>query len=54
MSVEHGTSPAEHAEFAPPEAWDSIAAGYAEHVAPGEHKPLSLLFIEYRSGKIQN
>jgi SAM-dependent methyltransferase len=29
-------SPAEHAEFAPPEAWDAIAAGYAEHVAPGE------------------
>ena len=35
MSVEHGTS-AEHADFAPAEAWDAIAAGYAEHVAPGE------------------
>ena len=36
MSVEPETSAAEHAEFAPPEAWDVIAAGYAEHVAPGE------------------
>ena len=36
MSIDHETSPAEHAEFAPPEAWDAIAAGYAEHVAPGE------------------
>jgi SAM-dependent methyltransferase len=36
MSVEHEISPAEHAEFAPLEAWDAIAAGYAEHVAPGE------------------
>lgn len=35
MSVDHD-SPAEHAEFAPAEAWDAIAAGYAEHVAPGE------------------
>jgi SAM-dependent methyltransferase len=35
MTVEHDTS-AEHAEFAPAEAWDAIAAGYAEHVAPGE------------------
>ncbi|QMW67926.1 class I SAM-dependent methyltransferase [Mumia sp. ZJ1417] len=31
----HDTS-AEHAEFAPAEAWDAIAAAYAEHVAPGE------------------
>jgi SAM-dependent methyltransferase len=36
MSVDRETSPAEHVEFAPPEAWDAIAAGYAEHVAPGE------------------
>ena len=36
MTIDHETSPAEHAEFAPPEAWDAIAAGYAEHVAPGE------------------
>jgi SAM-dependent methyltransferase len=36
MTVDHGTSPAEHAELAPPEAWDAIAAGYSEHVAPGE------------------
>lgn len=36
MSVDHETSPAEHEEFAPLEAWDAIAAGYAEHVAPGE------------------
>lgn len=35
MTVEHGTSP-EHADVAPREAWDAIAAGYAEHVAPGE------------------
>jgi len=36
MTIDHETSPAEHAEFAPPEAWDAIAAGYAEHVAPAE------------------
>ena len=36
MSVDHETSPVEHEQFAPPEAWDAIAAGYAEHVAPGE------------------
>ena len=36
MTVDHETSAAEHAEFAPLEAWDAIAAGYAEHVAPGE------------------
>lgn len=36
MSVEPETSTPEHAKFAPPEAWDAIAAGYAEHVAPGE------------------
>ncbi|CUR58694.1 Methyltransferase type 11 [metagenome] len=39
MTIEHD-APADHAEFAPPEAWDEIAAGYAEHVAPGE-QPLS-------------
>jgi SAM-dependent methyltransferase len=39
MTIEHDAS-ADHAEFAPPEAWDEIAAGYAEHVAPGE-QPLS-------------
>ena len=34
---DHGaSSDDEHAEFAPPEAWDAIAAGYADHVAPGE------------------
>ena len=27
---------ATHGEFAPMEAWDAIAAGYATHVAPGE------------------
>lgn len=37
MTVDHGTS-AGHAEFAPAEAWDAIAAGYAEHVAPGEQQ----------------
>ena len=36
MTVNHETSAAGHAEFAPLEAWDAIAAGYAEHVAPGE------------------
>jgi SAM-dependent methyltransferase len=34
----HETSATEHAEFAPPEAWDAIAAGYAEHVAPAEQR----------------
>jgi SAM-dependent methyltransferase len=36
MSVDHEPAPAEHAEFAPLGAWDAIAAGYSEHVAPGE------------------
>jgi SAM-dependent methyltransferase len=36
MTIDNETSPAEHAEFAPPEAWDAIASGYAEYVAPGE------------------
>ena len=36
MTIDHEASPAEHAEFAPLEAWDAIAAGYAELVAPGE------------------
>jgi ubiquinone/menaquinone biosynthesis C-methylase UbiE len=30
------TNEAAHEEFAPPEAWDAIAAGYDEYVAPGE------------------
>lgn len=44
MTIDHETSPAEHAEhaehaeYAPPDAWDSIAAGYAEHVAPDEQR----------------
>ena len=38
MTTDHETSPAEHAEFAPREAWDVIATGYAEHVAPGEQQ----------------
>ena len=41
MTIDHETLPAghaEHAEFAPPEAWDAIATGYAEHVAPGEQQ----------------
>lgn len=37
MTLDHDTAP-EHAEFAPSEAWDAIAAGYAEHVAPGEQQ----------------
>lgn len=38
MTIDHETSPAEHTEFAPPEAWDAIAPGYAEYVAPGEQR----------------
>ena len=38
MITDHEGSTAEHEEFAPPEAWDAIAAGYAEHVAPGEQE----------------
>ena len=38
MTIDDQTSTAEHAEFAPPEAWDAIAAGYAEYVAPGEQR----------------
>ncbi len=45
MTIEHETSPSEtspveHGDHAPVEAWDAIAADYAEHVAPGE-EPLS-------------
>lgn len=40
MTIDHETQPAAHADHAPPQAWDAIAAGYAEHVAPGE-QPLS-------------
>ncbi len=35
MTIDHDAS-TDHAEVAPPGAWDQIAAGYAEHVAPGE------------------
>jgi SAM-dependent methyltransferase len=35
MGTDAGTTAAEH-EVAPPEAWDAIAAGYDEFVAPGE------------------
>lgn len=36
MTANHEASAAGHEEFAPPEAWDAIAAGYDEFVAPGE------------------
>ena len=36
MTTQEGTVASEHQEFAPPEAWDAIAAGYDEFVAPGE------------------
>lgn len=36
MTIEHQASPPEHADHAPVEAWDAIAADYADHVAPGE------------------
>ncbi len=32
----HDTTTTDHDEAAPMEAWDAIAAGYDEHVAPGE------------------
>lgn len=35
MGMDAGTTAAQH-EVAPPEAWDAIAAGYDEFVAPGE------------------
>lgn len=40
MSIDNETSPTgdAHAEFAPAEAWDAIAAGYAGYVAPGEQQ----------------
>jgi SAM-dependent methyltransferase len=37
-TIEHESSPDEHPDHAPAEAWDAIAAGYAEHVAPGEQR----------------
>jgi len=36
MTMQEGTLDTDHQEFAPPEAWDAIAAGYDEFVAPGE------------------
>jgi ubiquinone/menaquinone biosynthesis C-methylase UbiE len=36
MTTNEGTISETHQEFAPPEAWDAIAAGYDEFVAPGE------------------
>ncbi len=45
MTIDDQTSTTEHAEFAPPEAWDAIAAGYAEHVAPGE-QPVSAAALD--------
>lgn len=36
MTIGRETAATEHAEFASLEAWDTIATGYAEHVAPGE------------------
>lgn len=38
MSVDHETSSPGHADHAPMEAWDAIAADYADHVAPGEQE----------------
>ncbi|CAM3341832.1 class I SAM-dependent methyltransferase [Occultella aeris] len=43
MTIERETPPdalpsTGHADHAPLEAWDAIAAGYAEHVAPGEQR----------------
>ena len=58
MTFEHETPPseappAEHGDHAPMEAWDAIAADYAEHVAPGE-QPLSavaLRLVGLRAGE---
>lgn len=36
------SSPSEHPDHAPAEAWDAIAVGYAEHVAPGEQRVSAL------------
>ena len=36
MTTKAGTAPDHDQQFAPPEAWDAIAAGYDEFVAPGE------------------
>ncbi len=40
--IEHESSPDGHPDHAPAEAWDAIAAGYAEHVAPGEQRVSAL------------
>jgi len=36
MTTHDATTVADHTDFAPMEAWDAIAAGYDEFVAPGE------------------
>lgn len=36
MTTNEATTSPLHEEFAPPEAWDAVAAGYDEFVAPGE------------------
>ena len=58
MTFEHETPrprnlPAEHADHAPLEAWDAIAAGYAEHVAPGEQSlsAAALRLVGLRAGE---
>lgn len=53
LSVDHESSPADHAEFAPLEAWDAIAAGYAAHVAPGEQwlSAAALRLLDLRPGE---
>jgi ubiquinone/menaquinone biosynthesis C-methylase UbiE len=38
MTTQHEPATEVHPEFAPPEAWDAIAAAYDEFVAPGEQE----------------
>lgn len=38
MTTQEGTVDTDHQQFAPPGAWDAIAAGYDEFVAPGEEQ----------------
>jgi ubiquinone/menaquinone biosynthesis C-methylase UbiE len=41
MTTQEGTVDTDHQQFAPPEAWDAIAVGYDQFVAPGE-EPFAL------------
>jgi ubiquinone/menaquinone biosynthesis C-methylase UbiE len=53
MTTHDTTTSSDHEEFAPMEAWDAIAAGYDEFVAPGEAQfaTAALRLVDLRPGE---